>query len=249
MFKKLEENNLNSFIMEILILLITKINKDTITDTINTSIKDEDIIYYYNYMNNGSINIVILNRLRSKYHIFIKNITQYKNINIENYKLLILMEYKNEDNKPLLEYLNIKNNEFKDSNTKDYIRSELEKNIDDYNCIIKLDTKINNIISNNNKNIKLDILKINNFKTIFKEFKNENNKNYLYISDNDDFIRFYENSKTNYNYDILELIYQKIDNKILFEHIINNINSSYIDILLINTYIHDNNIKDPKLNT
>jgi len=249
MFEKLEEKKLNSFIREIIILLITKINKDTITDTINKNIKKNDIIFYFNNMNYNDKNIVIIDRLRSKYNILIENIEKYKNINIINYELLILLEYKNEDNKKLVDYLNIKITEFNDPKSKDYIRSELEKNINNYNYIIKLDTKINNIISNNNKNIKLDILKINNFKTIFKEFKNPNdNKENLYYLDKNNFIRFYENSRTNYNYDILELIYQKINNEILFDHIKNNINSSYIDILLINTYIHDNNIKDRILN-
>jgi hypothetical protein len=58
-------------------------------------------------------------------------------------------------------------------------------------------------------------------------------------------MRFYENSDVNYNYDILKIIYEKINNEDLINYINENIYSS--DILLINTLIHDNNINNKKI--
>ena len=248
MLIKLKEKNLNSFVNELLLLLITKININTIpTDTILNNINDDYIKYYYNNDRNKKINII--NRLRSKYDVFINNINIYKNINIEKFELLILMIYNNEDDSDLSTFLNKIFIILKKEHV-DYERSILEQNIEAYNNIIKLDTKINNIKIDNNKNIKLDILKINNFKTIIKNFisNNDNKINYeiLYYNDTNNIIRFYENSVINYNYDILKLIYEKIDNNKLLNYIKNNIGSSYIDILLINTYIYDNNIKNEK---
>ena len=95
----------------------------------------------------------------------------------------------------------------------------------------------------NNKKVQIEILKLHDYKTI-KPISIDD-KSYSYDVHSDNFIKLYEFSKVNYYYDMIKIIYDKIDNDIINNYITENINSS--DILLINTFIHDNNINNKKI--